>query len=123
MSEDFVEVYSYSRKQAIEDGVLIDVTEWAKECGFKIPVAVTAAVWSDLEEIPEKFKGQLDLRGRAHDLLFMAALAGRKQRNTDCILFELILHIKNTKKQQYKMLIGPGDDLKPVITILQPNED
>ena len=30
-------IFQYSRAQAIEDGVLIDLTEWAKELGFKVP--------------------------------------------------------------------------------------
>ena len=30
-------IYSYSRKQAIEDGVLVDLSPWAKETGFSIP--------------------------------------------------------------------------------------
>ena len=36
-------IYTYTRAQAIEDGVLIDATEMAKETGFKWPVALTAA--------------------------------------------------------------------------------
>ena len=38
-------IFSYTRAQAIEDGVLVDLTEWAAETGFKIPVACTATVW------------------------------------------------------------------------------
>lgn len=34
-------IFSYSRKQAIADGVLVDVSEMAREAGFKYPVAVT----------------------------------------------------------------------------------
>ncbi|WP_291326967.1 DUF6573 family protein [Desulfovibrio sp. UCD-KL4C] len=34
-------IFSYARKQAIEDGNLIDVTEQAKQTGFKVPVAVS----------------------------------------------------------------------------------
>jgi len=37
-------IYGYSREQAIADGVLIDVSELAREAGFRILVAVTAAV-------------------------------------------------------------------------------
>ena len=37
----------YTRAQAIEDGVLIDVSKMAKEAGFVIPVAVTDAVWNE----------------------------------------------------------------------------
>ena len=40
-------ISQYTRAQAIEDGVLIDVSKMAKEAGFTIPVAVTAAVWNE----------------------------------------------------------------------------
>ena len=40
-------ISSYSRAQAIEDGVLIDVSEMAREAGFKHPVALTSAAWED----------------------------------------------------------------------------
>jgi hypothetical protein len=33
-SENFELIYSYSHKQAIEDGMLIDVSEQAKDSGF-----------------------------------------------------------------------------------------
>ena len=39
----------YTRQQAIEDGVLVDVSELAQKNGFKIPVAVTRAVWAKCE--------------------------------------------------------------------------
>ena len=72
MFEDAPVIFSYTRAQAIEDGVLIDLTEWAKETGFKIPVACTATVWHQYIVPPEGTKelGQSE-RGRAHDLLFM----------------------------------------------------
>ena len=48
VTELFGEVIStYSRAQALEDGVLVDAGEMATEAGFRIPVALTAAVWSD----------------------------------------------------------------------------
>ena len=37
-------IYSYTRAQAIEDGELVDVSDMAKQSGFKISVAVTRAV-------------------------------------------------------------------------------
>ena len=36
---------AYTRAQAIEDGILVDVSETAREAGFRIPVAVTRTVW------------------------------------------------------------------------------
>ena len=38
-------IYPYTRAQALEDGVLVDVSEIAKEAGIKFPVALTAAVY------------------------------------------------------------------------------
>ena len=32
-------ISTYTRKQALEDGSLIDVTDYALMCGFKIPTA------------------------------------------------------------------------------------
>ena len=37
-------IFSYTRAQAIEGGVLIDVTPTALEAGFRFPVAATAAL-------------------------------------------------------------------------------
>ena len=36
---------SYMRSEALDDGVLVDVTEMAREAGFVIPVARTRAAW------------------------------------------------------------------------------
>lgn len=41
-------IHGYSRTQAIEDGVLIDVSTAAREAGIKYPCAVTRAVWHTL---------------------------------------------------------------------------
>ena len=40
-------ISTYTRAQAIEDGVLIDVSPIAKEAGFEWPVAMTAGAWAD----------------------------------------------------------------------------
>ena len=53
MTEYFGEPISiYTRAQAIEDGVLVDVSESAREAGFKFPVAVTRTVW-DCYVVPD----------------------------------------------------------------------
>ena len=38
-------IFAYTRAQAIEDGILVDVSETAREAGFNIPVALTRTVW------------------------------------------------------------------------------
>ena len=50
----------YTRAQAIEDGILVDVSETAREAGFKIPVAITRAVWDRLVALPEGYRGFQD---------------------------------------------------------------
>lgn len=54
MSDPFV-ISVYTREQAIEDGVLVDVTEQSKSVGFtgKVPVAITIAVQSAINEMDE----------------------------------------------------------------------
>ena len=46
-------IFGYTRRQAIDDGVLVDVTEMAREAGFSWPFAMTAEVWALIEAIPE----------------------------------------------------------------------
>ena len=63
-------IFAYTRRQAIEDGVLVDVTETATEAGFVLPVAVTAGRLVRLHPPPRRNertgRGRAAL-GRAHD--------------------------------------------------------
>ena len=43
--DDAEVIYTYTRAQALEDGVLVDVSEMAKEAGVRFPVALTATVY------------------------------------------------------------------------------
>ena len=48
VTELFGEVIStYSRAQAIEDGVLVDAGDMARQAGFRFHIAITPAAWSD----------------------------------------------------------------------------
>jgi len=120
-------IYSYSRKQAIEDGVLVDLTEWARQSGFSIPVACTAAVWNQYVVPPGDTKslGQSE-RGRAHDLLWMLHLAIKKQPGAaELLMFEVIFLNAAGKQETVKLkaICGPGDDAEPVLTVMLPHED
>ena len=119
-------IYSYSRAQAIEDGVLVDLTEWASSTkgfmgGFTCPVAVTQAVWADIERKP----ANQDIRGRAHDVLWMASLVARRAAKTNVsqTLFQVIMQVGRTRKQTYKMVAHGGDEGEMVMTIMRPDED
>ncbi len=115
-------IFSYSRKQAIEDGVLVDVSELAKECGFKYPVAVTARVWHEWITPPENAIGQ-DATGRLWDLLNVLRYEIRKTKG-DRVDFQVIFDQGDSKPLvSFYSLCGPGDDMEPVITIMLPTED
>lgn len=116
-------VYSYTRQQAIEDGVLIDVSTMAQEAGFRLPVAITAGVHSMIEDIPAS-KSYQDYAGRLWDVLYMASISARRtNRDKNEFLYELIMHHGRKTYVTLKCVIHGGDNGEPVITIMLPNED
>jgi hypothetical protein len=124
--EDAPVIFQYSRAQAIGDGVLIDLSEWAKETGFKIPVACTAAVWNGYIVPTDRTRGLgQSERGRAHDLLWMLFNAIRKGGSGDTLLFQVMfLQTPNRRLLvKLKSVCGPGDHGEPVLTIMLPGED
>lgn len=120
-------IFAYSRAQAIADGVLVDVTTLAKEAGFRVPVALTAAVWADCvawdsehEQTPQ------DETGRLWDVLLMAHVAARRSSGTDRVPVELSrIPSQGVYAEPVQLIahIGPGDAAEPVLTIMQPGED
>lgn len=111
-------ISSYSRAQAIEDGILVDVTETAKEAGIKYPVALTRAVFEKCVALPKRYRGLEDEKGRLWDVLSMFRFAAR--RGGDTLLYKLIV---TRRTVILKAVIGPGDTPEPVITIMLPQED
>lgn len=120
-------VYAYSRAQALADGVLVDASALAKEAGFKVPVALTAAAWADCvawDQARESYPQ--DETGRLWDVLTMARFAARGQPSAQRVNVELLrVPSQGHCPQQVRlvMVIGPGDQAEPVITIMQPGED
>ncbi len=120
-------IFSYSRTEAIADGVLVDVTETAKEAGFRIPVALTAAVWAEYVMVPDWVNGQ-SVEGRLLDVLNMLRLA-IKMSDSDGgseLLFQL--HVRNSNEEAepplvtLKAVCGPNDDASPCMTIMEVDE-
>ncbi len=123
---------SYTRAQAIEDGVLVDVGSMAKEAGFKWPVALTHAAWCDCvawTERNNRFQVHQDESGRLWDVLFMAFYAIRTSKDVgDRLPFSRYRvpkdgHSLDAEEVTLKLIVGPGDSGEPVVTIMLPNED
>jgi len=119
-------IHSYSRRQAIEDGDLVDVTDTAREAGLRFPVAITRAVHVRYVEVPDSISEQ-DPAGRLWDILWMLRHAIRSVPNAGSVLrFQLLVRNREAGPAELvtlKSVCGPGDEGEPVITIMLPDEE
>lgn len=127
-------IHQYTRAQAIADGVLVDVTEMAREAGFAWPVALTRAVWEDCVAWSEDDNRRQTVQhetGRLWDVLWMAHGATRsvtKFADRGVAPFQLVRIPRGGRATRprlvsLKLVMGVGDDGGPVLTIMQPTED
>ena len=125
---------TYSRAQAIADGLLVEVAEGiAREAGFTVPVAVTAAAWADCvawsDTDNQRTGACQDEQGRLWDVLWMTRCAVRgAPRGTERVrvpLYRVPRDGREVRPQPVTLVAwcGPGDHGEPVITIMQPGED
>lgn len=125
-NEDFNVIYSYSRKQAIEDGILVDVTEEAKAHGFKVHTVVTDNLYHRYIEVHTGLQadGQ-STAGRLHDVLVLALFAARASKGTDRVYFKVDFLMEPGRFETVDIiaLIGPGDHGEPVLTLMLPEDD
>lgn len=125
-------ISAYSRAQAIEDGVLVDMGQgefgkMAREAGFLFPFAMTGAAYSRYVALtPMAERMGNDLLGRWWDILWMLRCR-IKARGGDCesLLFSFFCVVDREKPRlcRLKSVVGPGDDGEPVITLMLPEED
>ena len=123
---------AYTRAQAIEDGILVDVSETAREAGFTIPVAVTRSIWNRLVALPAGYRGFQDERGRLWDVLWMARHYALRASNSDrvrmCVLVrDIRKDLRDSNRAPRKhfpiVAIGAGDRGEAAITIMFPEDD
>ncbi len=80
MFNDFHVIDSYSQQQAVEDGILANLSELfpieIKECGINIPLFCTSSVFENYIKLtPTAERALNDEKGRAWDLIFMSKQA------------------------------------------------
>ena len=125
--ENFTLISTYTRAQAIADGVLIDISATAAKHGFKLHTVVTDNLYHRYLTPPDGLsagEGQ-SLAGRLHDLLTMAMLAARKGLGRNRVEFEVLFLMRPGKLDLVKVIahVGPGDDPAPVLTLMLPGDD
>lgn len=116
ITEMFGEVISsYSRAQAIEDGVLIDVSDTKAATLFKFPCAITSSLARALQRgagsKPETFNARL------WDVFYMSKY-GASTPASDTF-FTVKVGARNLKLWGN---CGPGDEGEPVITVGFPED-
>ncbi len=118
-------IYSYSRAQAIADGVLVDVTETATAAQFKVPVAMTAALWERCIAIPAGVsrKPERDLLWRLLYRVHLAVQLGDRSSSRLAVEFDVPDRKGKVERVQFVAAMGEGDKGEAVMTLMFPTED
>lgn len=125
MFEDFEVIHSYTRKEAIEDGVLVDMNKYipVNESGYKYPAACTAGVWNIIDQAVNNKKYGNDYKGIICDIFNISRIMPFKRWQTGAMFRVIITGIGNQKYHTLKLECGPDDDGKPCLTFMLPDED
>ena len=120
-------IFTYTRAQAIADGVQVDVSTIAAEAGIRFPVFLTRSVFDAYVTVPPNVSGQ-DEAGRLWDVVWMLRFAIRKAAQGHSRLpFALYVRNDNRAPRLVKLVAMCGaldiDDPQPSITIMLPDED
>ena len=128
-------ISSYSRGQAIEDGVLVDLSQMTEDEGdsgsiaalcrqhYKWPIALTNSVWGIIEEAVGNPETLSTRAGILHDILWMSRVR-KQQVNAQTIFFEVVIAGAGREKPiKFKLVSGTGDEGEPVLTLMLPYED
>ncbi|HZM02016.1 MAG TPA: DUF6573 family protein [Candidatus Saccharimonadales bacterium] len=120
-------IYSYTRSQAIADGVQIEVTKTAQEAGIRFPVFLTRAVYDTYVTAPPDVEAQ-DEAGRLWDIIWMLRFAiGKAHSGKTRLPFALYVRNDNHRPRLVKLIAICGpldmDDPQPSITVMMLDED
>lgn len=121
-------ILAYTRKQAIEDGMLLDLTEpgfarLLKLCGIKHHTAMTAASFGACVGLDMTPKNAREITGRV--LIVLAAMGTASSDETKEATDRVFFSVDGPDGQPVELwaLCGPGDEGEPVITIMLREED
>lgn len=123
---DFEVISVYSRAQAMSDGVVIDISDLAREAGFKWPVAVTDHLYHgyivpalDLAQAGQSISGRL---WDVFSVLRAAISTGKDLSSLNFTVSFLMAPTATPEPVELLAVAGPGDSGEPVITIMLPED-
>jgi hypothetical protein len=120
-------IYTYTRAQAVADGVQVEVSKVAAEAGIRFPVFLTRTVYDAYVTVPPGVTAQ-DEAGRLWDVVWMTRFAILRARpGADRIPVALYVRNDNRAARLVKLIATCGpldiDDPQPAITVMMPDED
>jgi len=120
-------IYSYTRAQAVADGVQVEVTKTAREAGISFPVFLTRSVFDSFVAIPPGVTCQ-DEAGRLWDVVWMLRFAILRARpGVERIPVALYVRNDDRRATLVKLVAVCSaldiDDPSPAITVILPEED
>jgi hypothetical protein len=120
-------VYSYTRAQAVADGVQVEVTKVAQEAGIRFPMFLTRTVYDAFVTVPPGVTAQ-DEAGRLWDIVWMTRFAIiRAKPGADRLPVALYVRNDNRAPKLIKLIATCGpldiDDPQPAITVMMVGED
>jgi len=120
-------IFTYTRAQAIADGVQVDVSTVAAEAGIRFPVFLTRSVFDAYVTVPPNVSGQ-DEAGRLWDIVWMLRFALRKAQPGQARLpFALYVRNDNRRPRLVKLIALCSaldiDDPQLAVTVMMPDEN
>src|SRR5512136_3407249 len=115
-------IYTYTRAQAVADGLQVEVTKTAQEAGIRFPMFITRAVFDNYVTVPDGVTGQ-DEAGRLWDLVWMTRFAIIRSRpGVDRLPVALYVRNDNVRSRLVTLVAVCGpldiDDPQPAITVM-----
>jgi len=117
-------IFTYTRKQAIEDGIQFALTDeaakMAKDVGYKYPVYMTTGIFELIKNAVNDKKNHNDFNGVMWDILWMSR-AHSKYTSETSIEFEVIIN-GTVCKMWVECGATDPDDPTPCLTFMLPEE-
>jgi hypothetical protein len=125
MSDNVISIYT--RAQALQDGCLIDVSELAREAGFKWPIAITDHLYHSyiVPALALIAEGQ-SITGRLWDALMVLRHAIRSSKDDTLISFSVLFQMSPGAAPvpvELASVAGPDDHGSPCLTLMLPEDD
>ena len=113
-------ISTYTRQQAIEDGIFVDVSAVAKKCGFTIPVAITTNLFNKYIKQNNPLETETQIYHYLHKI--RNAILNDPKRDTDSLLY-LQLSTPNDHIDVWVAIEAQSPtDPSPAINIMLPED-